>query len=65
MYYANNVTTEFGDVCPSLITLDITHHNNTIIINHNNNTIITNDSVSVDIIQSDLLTLHIGKLPGK
>lgn len=63
MYYAinNNITEELGDVCPSLITLDIISSNDVIMIN---------SSVSVNInqlniTQPGILTLYIGQLPGK
>lgn len=56
MYYANNKTEEFGDVCPSLITLDITSYDNIIMVD---------GSVTVNITQSGLLSLYIGRLPGK
>ena len=56
MYYANNQTEEFSDVCPSLITLDIVSRDNVIMIN---------GSVAVNITQSGLLNLYIGRLPGE
>ena len=56
MYYANNRTEEFGDVCPSLITLDIASHDHVIMIN---------GSVSVNITLHNPVSLYIGGLPGK
>lgn len=56
MYYANNRTEEFGDVCPSLITLDIASRDQVIMINGN---------VSVNVTLHDPVSLFIGALPGK
>lgn len=56
VYYAINRTEKFGNVCPSLITLNITSHDHIIMIS---------GSVSVNVTQYGPVNLYIGGLPGK